>query len=223
ELIKPLIRGRDVGRYISYWSRTFLLATGFDENIKKEYPAIYSHLHDYKDKLEVRTDKGEAWYNLRACAYYDAFEKEKIAWSRLMRIHKKEMRSFPRFVLLDKSVYTTDSVCIITGKALHFFIGVLNSRFAEYFFSKNIAILDNGGMQMRQQYVENIPIPKITERNIALKAEIEHLVKQVIEKRKNTQDTTDLENRIDRLVYEMFDLTEDEIALIESKAGLVGE
>jgi len=223
ELIKPLIRGRDVGRYISYWSRTFLLATGFDENIKKEYPAIYSHLHDYKDKLEVRTDKGEAWYNLRACAYYDAFEKEKIAWSRLMRIHKKEMRSFPRFVLLDKGVYTTDSVCIITGKALHFFIGVLNSRFAEYFFSRNIAILDNGGMQMRQQYVENIPIPKITERNIALKAEIEHLVKQVIEKRKNTQDTTDLENRIDRLVYEMFDLTEDEIALIESKAGLVGE
>lgn len=91
----------------------------------------------------------------------DDFFKPKIVWARLMRISKSEIDSFPRFSKADAGYFVVDSLCFFTGKDIDKLCTFLNSSLATYYYLKNIAILDNGGMQMRQQYIEEIPCPPI--------------------------------------------------------------
>lgn len=229
EIIKPILRGRDIRRYGSAWEGLYLISTFPALNIDiDKYPAIRTHLLSFgKERLQQdgltlpdgsksRKKTGNKWFETQdQIGYYDAFEKEKIMWAELMRIHRQPDRSFPRFATIDKGIYSTNNVSLLIGENLFYLLGVLNSKFAGYYFLRNIAILDNGGMQMRQQFVENIPIPIINESNSKLKEEIEHLVEDIIAFKKVSKDTSDLEIKIDQLVYKLFDLSEEEIAIIE--------
>ena len=90
EIIKPLLRGRDIERYHAQSVKSYLLATNYDLNIPKRYPAIHAHLETIGEQIELgeikvrgkgvfnRDDQGENWWNLRACAYYTEFEKERL-------------------------------------------------------------------------------------------------------------------------------------------------
>jgi hypothetical protein len=89
----------------------------------------------------------------------DDFSKRKITWARLMRLSPKDLDAFPRFCLVPEDFYTVDSLCFFTGQKLEQLIQVLNSEYAAYYFFNNVATLDNGGFQMRQQYVEQIRLP----------------------------------------------------------------
>ena len=97
EIIKPILRGRDIKRYGYEFANLYILATGFDLDIPKLYPAIYNYLLLYKDKAEKRDDKGKNWYNLRACSYYPEFEKEKVVWA--------EMTKEPNFIWELNKIY----------------------------------------------------------------------------------------------------------------------
>ena len=166
ELIRPILRGRDIKRYGYNWADLWLINThngvkGIKPRIDiNEYPAVKAHLDKYWDKLMKRVDKGDTPYNLRNCAYIDDFFKPKIVWARLMRISKSEIDSFPRFSKADAGFFVVDSLCFFTGENIDNLCTFLNSSLATYYYLKNIAILDNGGMQMRQQYIEEIPCPK---------------------------------------------------------------
>lgn len=166
ELIRPILRGRDIKRYGYNWADLWLINThngvkGIKPRIDiNEYPAVKAHLDKYWDKLMKRADKGDTPYNLRNSAYIDDFFKPKIVWARLMRISKSEIDSFPRFSKADAGFFVVDSLCFFTGENIDKLCTFLNSSLATYYYLKNIAILDNGGMQMRQQYIEEIPCPK---------------------------------------------------------------
>ncbi len=119
------------------------------------------------DRLKQTGDKGarkktnNKWFETQdSISYWEDFYKQKIVWARLMRISKNNFLDFPRFSIVDENMFVLDSLCFFSGKDLDILIDLLNSEYASYYFFNNIAILDNGGMQMRQQYVENIPIPK---------------------------------------------------------------
>ena len=167
ELIRPILRGRDIKRYGYDWANLWLINThngikGVKPRIDvNDYPAVKAHLDQYWDKISKRADKGDTPYNLRNCAYLDDFFKPKIVWARLMRISKSEIDSFPRFSKADAGYFVVDSLCFFTGKDIDKLCTFLNSSLATYYYLKNIAILDNGGMQMRQQYIEEIPCPPI--------------------------------------------------------------
>ena len=167
ELIRPILRGRDIKRYGYDWANLWLINThngikGVKPRIDiNDYPAVKAHLDQYWDKISKRADKGDTPYNLRNCAYWDDFFKPKIVWARLMRISKSEIDSFPRFSKADAGYFVVDSLCFFTGKGIDKLCTFLNSSLATYYYLKNIAILDNGGMQMRQQYIEEIPCPPI--------------------------------------------------------------
>lgn len=167
ELIRPILRGRDIKRYGYDWADLWIINThnGIKGKLPRvdvnEYPAIKAHLDQYWDKISKRADKGNTPYNLRNCAYLDDFFKPKIVWARLMRISKSEIDSFPRFSKADAGYFVVDSLCFFTGKNIDKLCAYLNSSLATYYYLKNIAILDNGGMQMRQQYIEDIPCPPI--------------------------------------------------------------
>ncbi|MDE0017290.1 MAG: Eco57I restriction-modification methylase domain-containing protein [Candidatus Poribacteria bacterium] len=97
EIIKPLLRGKDIKRYHAQQGKFYILATGYDLDIPKKYPAIYNHLETLAKRMDSgiiktkgkgllnRDDQGENWWNLRACAYYSEFDKEKIVWQEMAK------------------------------------------------------------------------------------------------------------------------------------------
>ncbi len=200
EIIRPILRGRDIGRYNYHFTELWVINThnGIkSQNIEpiniENYPAIKAHLKNFYNDLANRADKGDTPYNLRNCVYLDDFSKQKIVWSRLTRISKSDFSSFPRFALVDEGYYVLDSLCFFTGDNLQNLIHLLNSEFAAYYFFNSVAILDNGGLQMRQQYVEEIPLPHLNK-------SLDGLSQQ----------------EIDNIIYEAFHFTNEEIKYIKN-------
>lgn len=214
EIIKPILRGRDIKRYKSDWAGLWLINSHNNPTINIEnYPAIKNHLDNFYSALEQRQDKGSTSYNLRNCAYLAEFEKEKIVWARLMRVHKTEDTSFPRFALVKEGEFVVDSLCFITANhSIIYLLAVLNSKYAANYFYKNIAILDNGGMQMRQQYIENLLIPQISSQE---QQPFIDITNRILLAKEQQQDTTELEQQIDEMIYKLYDLTDEEIEIIE--------
>jgi len=185
EIIRPILRGKDIKKYGYNFADKYLIATFPSKKYDiEDYPAVRDYLLNFgksdtdylsqygkdcwgKKRLEQSGNKGSRkkthnkWFELQdSIAYWEDFNKKKVAWARLMRIAKNDPDSFPRFSLVEPEYYVLDSLCFFTGKNIEYLAQVLNSEYAAYYFFKNIAILDNGGMQMRQQYIETIPLPR---------------------------------------------------------------
>ena len=177
EIIRPILRGRDIKRYSYDFADKWLITTFPSKHYNiDDYPAIKNYLLSFgKEKLEqsgkkdiggikgnnARKRTNNKWFETQdTIAYWDDFSKQKIVWARLMRISKSNLTDFPRFSLVKEEIYPIDSLCFFTGDNLEYLQSILNSEFATYWFFNNIAILDNGGMQMRQQYIEKFPIPE---------------------------------------------------------------
>lgn len=238
DIIKPILRGRDIKRYSYEWAGLWLINThnGYTTSdfshcetceasrgnpqatpkIKippidiSDYPALKAYLDTHWDKLAKRTDKGKTPYNLRHCAYLEEFEKEKIVWA--------EMTDSPCFIYDDKGMYINQT-CYFIPQNDKYLCAVLNSRLI-YFYMKQIASgLGSGALRWIKQFMENLPIPKITESNKPLCDEIISLVEQILESKAKdpTTDTKELESKIDFLVYKLYNLTESEIKIIEGK------
>ena len=209
EIIKPILRGRDIKRYGYEWAGLYILATGYDIDIPKLYPAIYKHLLQFKKKAEARDDQGLNWYNLRACAYYPEFEKEKVVYP--------NMTKYLPFIFDDKSFYVNQKCFILTGKNLKFITGYLNSFISHIWIRQNCPELQGGTRELSKVFFENIPIPPITPANSSLVKKIESIVEQILnlKKSKPTADTIALEKEIDELVYKLYELSPEEIEIVE--------
>src|SRR5690606_1714986 len=73
KVIKPMLQGRNIRKWIYNVSPDSILQTGFDTNIEDNYPQIYEHLKQFEEELKKRSDQGLKWWNLRSCSYYDKF------------------------------------------------------------------------------------------------------------------------------------------------------
>jgi len=180
------------------------------EKMNEAYPEIFHHLETYKEKAIKRFDKGEFWWELRNCAYYDLFEKPKIIFPNLQNTNK--------FAFDDTGVYLNAPAVFLPSndKSL---LAVLNSKIVWYFL-KSICVIRSGGyIEVKPQYFEQIPVPNIANKTklILLK-----LVEKVIDQKKRNQkaDITDLEAQIDQLVFELYGLTEDEIRIVEGSFNI---
>jgi hypothetical protein len=212
---RPILRGRDIARYQVNFADLYLINThnGIpSKNIQpidiEQYLVIKEHLDKYWPKIKNRDDQGITPYNLRSCAYTDDFSKQKIVWARLMRISKNDVNDFPRFSLASKDFFVVDSLCFFTGNDILYLQGILNSEFAMYYFFNNIAILDDGGMQMRQQYVESIPIPRADKTD---KQNIIELVTKI-----NKGNNRENENKLNELIYTLYNFDREEIQKIKN-------
>ena len=223
EIIKPLLRGRDIKRYHIQWAGLYMLATGYDLDIPSDYPAIYNHLKTIGEQIESREtrarrkglfnrdDQGANWWNLRACAYYPEFEREKIVW--------QEMATEGAFLIDRNRFYSLDTTRILTGKNLTYLVGILNSKFFLFAFKNYYAggHLGARGIRFKSEFMKPFPVPPITEANQHLVAQIETRVDRILAA-KNADpgaDVSELENQIDQIVYSLYDLTPEEIAIVE--------
>lgn len=192
EIIKPLLRGRDIRKYAFKFSNEYILFThnGVKRNekkdrieipridVEKDFPAIFKHLSLYKDEnsplavmnsdgsyktLKNRADQGTYWYNLRDCAFIELFEKPKIIW---LGISDK-----PAFALDDKH-YITAPANFLSGDNLKFLLIFLNSKLIEWYLDKITSSTGQGTNQWKKIYVEQLPIPQASDNQLKLKFEI---------------------------------------------------
>jgi hypothetical protein len=229
EIIKPILRGRDIKRYYYEWAGLWVILAKY--GFYKEahlYPSIVKHLKQFEYQLKERgqckyTRQGTKninkdytgqhhWLELDNNPqdnYLAEFEKEKVVWQRITQE--------PTFCLAKPNVFVLDSMAFFTGKNLKFIMAVLNSKIIYEYVNMIVHQYGFTGFRLSNQYVEVMPIPSITPSNEPIVKQIELLVDKILEaKKQNPQaDTHHWEEEIDELVYRLYDLTEEEIEIIE--------
>ncbi len=223
ELIKPILRGKDIKRYSYEWAGEWLINThnGYTSNLKskippidiEKYPAIKAHLDAHYDTIATRCDQGDTPYHLRNCAYLEDFEKEKIVYP--------ETSQGAYFIYENSGIFLEKTAFMIVSDAynLKLLTALLNSKLVTFYF-KNFCggcILGKSGYQYNKHALEKIPIPKITEKNQELADKITDCTEQILAlKAKDPKaNTQKLEKEIDALVYQLYNLTDEEIKIIE--------
>ncbi len=221
ELIKPILRGKDIKRYSYEWAHLWVINThnGYTSAFKskippidiEKYPAIKVHLDSHHDAIVTRSDQGDTPYNLRNCAYLEDFEKEKIVYPCIMA---KE----PCFVYEEKGFYAPAPANIITGDKIEikYLTALLNSK-CIYFAMRKFYM--GGGIEgeLKTNNLEKIPIPKITPKNQELADKITDYAERILKSKEKDPkaNTQGLEKEIDALVYQLYHLTDEEIKTIE--------
>ncbi|GAA7803944.1 class I SAM-dependent DNA methyltransferase [Helicobacter pylori] len=226
ELIKPILRGKDIKRYSYEWADLWVINThnGYTSATKskippidiEKYPATKAHLDAHLDTIATRCDQGDTPYNLRNCAYLEDFEKEKIVYGEIVQE--------PRFYLDNGECelgyfYAEATSFILTGEHLRYLLGMLHSKLITFAFKTFYAGggLGESGYRYKKAFIERLPIPKITEKNQELADKITDGAKQILQaKEKDPKaNTQGLEKEIDALVYQLYHLTDEEIKIIE--------
>ena len=174
EIIRPILRGRDIKRYGYEFADLYLINThnGVKEKgIKRididDYPAVKAYLDFFYQQLEKRQDKGDTPYNLRNCAYIEDFYKQKIMYSEIVRE--------PQFYLDNKGEFFAEATTfIMTGSNLEYLYYLLHSKAITYFFKTFYAGggLGGDGYRYKKVFLEKLPIPPI-KNNIIFKTEEE--------------------------------------------------
>ncbi len=218
KLIKPILRGKDIKRYRYEWAGEWLINThngytSFSHKIPpidiEQYPAIKVHLDSHWDKISQRDDQGNTPYHLRNCAYLEEFEKEKIVWA--------EMTDEPRFIY-DNKGFLTNQTCYFIARDDKYLFAILNSKVI-YFFMRQIASnLGEGAFRWIKQFIERLPIPQITPKNQELAHKITDCAERILKSKEKDPkaNTQRLEKEIDALVYQLCNLTDEEIKIIEN-------
>jgi hypothetical protein len=156
ELIKSVLRRKDIHRYYSQFGHNFLLFIKWDTNIDK-YPAIKKHLKKYYNKLAKRPEVKENRFNWCCLSrygsnYYTDFEESKLMWQEM----SEEFNLF-----LDKSkIYCLKSIYIMTGKNLEILLLILNSAlYSKFLIPLYIQEMSGGKVYLfGRTYVEKLPI-----------------------------------------------------------------
>ncbi|EAJ7219101.1 class I SAM-dependent DNA methyltransferase [Campylobacter jejuni] len=224
KLIRKMLRGRDIKRYIYEWAGLWVINAhnGYkNQNGEKVeainieyYPSLKKHFDEFYPQLEKRADKGLTPYNLRNCAYIEEFEREKIVYSEIVRK--------PQFYLDTKlNFYAEATSFILTGENLKYLIAFLNNDFVAFIFKTFYAggNLGENGFRYKKAFLEKLPIPKINSKNQKIADELINLVDEILKVKEQDKNanTQELENKINSLVYKLYNLTEEEIKIIEGK------
>lgn len=219
EVIKPFLAGRDIKHYQKPQQDKYLILFpkgitkkrfgDLSENkafkqLKLQYPTICNFLNQFKQKAKIRQDKGDYWWELRACDYYQEFEKEKIVYPNICKR--------PEFSI-DENFNYANQRCFIIPNATKGLLGLLNSRLYYFLFENILPKLRGGFYEPSYRYFKDFPIVECSDNKIIIQK-----VTQILTlKRDNPQaDTTALEAEIDRIVYDLYGLTKKEIKIIES-------
>lgn len=230
DLIKPLIRGRDIGKYSFRHENLYIIITKFGsyKSLKTKFPGVYEHLLIYQEKLKARgqckttrTGKSSSedysgqhhWLELDNNPndnYLEAFTKRKIIWI--------ELSSTNKFAISEEGEYILAGAFMMIGERLNYLLGVLNSKLALYYFKMVSNSSGMATMQWKKFSIERIPIVKPSSNNQIQIEDIEKLTAEVIRERKTNidADTKKIEDEINRLIYTLYGLSDSEVQTIEN-------
>ena len=197
ELIRPILRGRDIKRYGYEWAELWLIAAFPSRHYNiDDYPSVKQYLLSYGiekleqtgkvhnvngDKVKSRKKTNNKWFETQdSISYWEDFSKPKIVWNRIAAIKQ--------FAKVDESVYIQDSMHFIIGEKLNYICSVLNSKIIQWLLSTIIGEAA-GGNAGNADNIWNIPVPFVSsDKSIS-----------------------------DNYLYEKYELTKEEIAFIENR------
>ena len=221
ELIRPILRGRDIRRYTYDWAGLYLIyipwhfpfqfdttITGASEEaekaFKEQYSALYSHMLQYKEPLSKR-NKSETgvryeWYAMQrwGAKYWEDFYKPKIIYP--------NMTKYMPFYYDEKAFYQNDKSFMITGKHVSYLTAFLNSSLFKFCFRDNFPELLGGTRELRKIFFDKIPVLKVSDeidnifRNAIIKIQSDYTKEQAI--------------AIDNLLFDLYNLTVEERKVI---------
>ena len=217
ELIRPILRGRDIKRYGYEWANLWLIYIPwhfpyqFDESIQgasdkaeqafqEQYPAVYLHMLQYKEPLSKR-NKAETgiryeWYAMQrwGAKYWEDFNKPKIMYP--------NMTKYMPFYYDEKAFYQNDKSFMITGKHVSYLTAFLNSSLFKFCFRDNFPELLGGTRELRKIFFDKIPVLEVSDK-------IDNIFKEAI-----TQLQLDYSKEqaiaIDNLLFDLYNLTIEE-------------
>ena len=221
ELIRPILRGRDIKRYGYNWANLWLIyipwhfPLQFDESItgasekaeiafQEQYPAVYQHMLKYKEPLSKR-NKAETgiryeWYAMQrwGAKYWEDFSKPKIVYP--------NMTKYMPFVY-DESRFLTNQKCfIITGGCMAYLTAFFNSSIFKFCFRDSFPELQGGTRELSKIFFDKIPIKKITpEQNEAFRKAVTSI---------QLDYTKESAVSIDTMLFDLYNLTNEERKVI---------
>ena len=200
ELIRPILRGRDIKRYGYVDNRLYLINTHngvrgkFPRIDINDYPAVKAHLDQYWDRIATRADKGDTPYNLRNCAYLEDFLKPKIMYP--------NMTKYIPFYFDEKGFYQNDKSFMITGANVAYLTAFLNSSLFKFCFLDNFPELQGGTRELRKIFFDKIPVLKVSD-------EINESFISVLKDIQN-EYTKQKAQIIDSMLFDLYNLTSEE-------------
>lgn len=227
-IIKPFLRGRDVKRWRTNPQDLWLINThnGYGDTPAidiDDYPVLKRYLDEVERKraagefgekaknakgLFKRDDQGKTPYNLRNCVYVPEFEKPKIIYP---DIYEHQSFAFDRdgYFAVNTTYFIPTDECWLTG--------VLNTKAVEWFYGQVSNRVRGGYLRAFSDYMKQIPIPAATSQQ---QEEIEDRVERILAAKKENPeaDVSALETEIDQLVYQLYNLTPEEIAIVEGRS-----
>jgi hypothetical protein len=236
ELIKPFLIGKDIKRYKPPESQRFiiLIPKGWTKEksekmanaghwFQQNYPGIYKHLEPYSQAAEKRWDKGDHWWELRACDYYCEFENPKLIFPDI---------SLRGNFIYDESggFYSINTTYIIPTND-KYLLGLMNSKLFTFIYSNISSSYRGGYLRYIYQYVSQLPIHIIDYNNPADVKQHERMVALVErmlalhqrsaptpqEEERLKREIASTDREIDGLVYELYGLAEEEIKIVEGQ------
>ncbi|WP_419618434.1 Eco57I restriction-modification methylase domain-containing protein, partial [Thiolapillus sp.] len=197
DLLKPFLEGKDLKKWHAeprglwliaipkFWTRKAMNKGegDLDESsawawFHNKYPALADWLAPFADRARKRTDKGEFWWELRACAYYDKFSGPKVFYP--------DITDASKFHLDTTGAFAANTCYFIPGGD-DFIAGLLNSK-AVWFFLTGISDSVRGGFyRMFAQNIMRIPIPEAASTQKESIAEIAQQCQALAEQRYQLQ------------------------------------
>ncbi|WP_000384833.1 class I SAM-dependent DNA methyltransferase [Helicobacter pylori] len=223
-LIKPILRGKDIKRYSYEWAHLWVIATfpSLKLNID-DYLSLKTYLSQFRPRIDQSGEKdcrkktNNQWFETQdTIAYHEEFEKEKIVWNPVSGEYF--------FTFIKDEIYFNNSLFMMTSKTLktrdfYYICGLLNTTLYKWLTIQMTNLITIGKYAYgSKDKIERLPIPKITEKNQELADKITDGAEQILAlKEKDPKaNTQKLEKEIDALVYRLYNLTDEEIKIIEN-------
>ena len=221
EILKPVLRGRDIQRYRADFAGIWLVSTFPSLNLDiDDYPAVKRHLLSFgkarlkqtgrrlPDGRRARKRTPHRWFELQdTCAYHAEFAVPKLLWI--------ELTDRGRFAYDDTGTLAEATAFMLTGAPAKYLCGILNSPLVQWFLQHNAPTSGMGTLRWKKAYLLDLPIPYA---NLDCRQRLARLVDRVLRAKETDSlvDTSDVEAAIDDQVYELYDLDPGEIRAIKS-------
>ncbi len=220
EIIRPILRGRDIKRYSYTFAGLWLIATfpSRQYNID-DYPAVKDYLLSFgMERLEqtgkkhsvngieviARKKTNNKWFETQdSISYWNDFAEQKIIWGNLCLS--------AQFALAEEGFFiNAPSPMIVPGNK--FVLAVLNSKLGDWYI-RQLGVTRNGGyFEYKPMFVEQLPIPKLSEIE---QSKFVDLVDKILLAKNHLEDSSTIEGELDALIYQLYGLDEDEIRYIQ--------
>lgn len=215
ELIRPILRGRDIKRYGYEWAGLWLIATFPSRHYDiDEYPSVKKYLLSYGverleqtgkvytvngEKIKARKKTNNKWFETQdSISYWEDFLKPKIVYP--------NMTKYMPFVYDNKSYITNQKCFIITGKFVAYLTAFFNSSLFKYCFRDSFPELQGGTRELSKIFFDKIPVYKVSDNQDALFQEVVEDIQHEYTKQKA--------QRIDSMLFDMYNLTPEERKVI---------